>query len=210
MGRRNWQSWYCSIFIWENSHKSRNFVILVLTNRGNMELVCFQQDSALAYFTLNVREFMNEAFPDRWVFRGCAAFPSTMPWPPCNPDLTTADSSLWGIIKHKLAVHRSTPTTKLTSGHYWCLRLFKHHKCYKSFNKVCGESSSSVLNMTTVTKQIRWALKLLVWLNKWIMNSGVRWPFGCLVDILFLCWCRVGYTVGGFICSPLIIMRMVD
>lgn len=83
-----------------------------------MDLVCFQQDSALVYFTLNVREFMNEASPDRWVFRGSAASPSTMSWPPCNPDLTTADSSLWGIIKHKLAVRRSTPTTKLTSGHY--------------------------------------------------------------------------------------------
>jgi len=105
-------------FFEEKSQKSRNFVILELTNRGNMELAWSQQDSALAYFNLNVREFMNEAFPDRWVFRGSAAFPSTMSRPPCNPDLTTADSSLWGIIKHKLAVRRSTPTTKLTSGHY--------------------------------------------------------------------------------------------
>jgi hypothetical protein len=83
-----------------------------------MELVWFQQDSALAYFTLNAGGFMNEAFPERWVFHGSAASPSTMSWPPCNPDLTTADSSLWGIIKDKLAVHRSTPPTKLTSGHY--------------------------------------------------------------------------------------------
>ena len=37
--------------------------MLELTNRGNMELVFFQQDSALAYFTLNVPEFLNEAFP---------------------------------------------------------------------------------------------------------------------------------------------------
>ena len=92
--------------------------MLELTNRGKTEMMCFQQDSALAYFTLNVREFMNEAFPDRWVFRGSAASPSTMSWSPCNPYLTTADSSLWGIIKHKFAVRRSTPTTKLTSGHY--------------------------------------------------------------------------------------------
>lgn len=131
----NGQSWYCSLFLWEKSQKSRNFVILELTNRGNMELAWFQQDNALAYFTLNVREFMNEAFPDRWVFRGSAAFPSTMSRPPCNPDLTTADSSLWGIIKHKLAVRRSTPTTKLTSGHYWCLYLFNTTNAMKVLTK---------------------------------------------------------------------------
>ena len=37
--------------------------MLELTNRGNMELVFFRQANALAYYTLNVREFMNEAFP---------------------------------------------------------------------------------------------------------------------------------------------------
>jgi hypothetical protein len=135
MERCNWQSWYWSIFLWLNSQKSSNFVLLELTNRGNMELVWFQQDSVLAYFTLNVRGFMNEAFPDRWVFRGSAAFPSTMSWPPCNPDLTTADSSLWGIIKHKLAVHHSTPPTKLTSGHYWCLHLFNTTNATKVLTK---------------------------------------------------------------------------
>jgi hypothetical protein len=135
MERCNWQSWYWSIFLCQNSQNSRNFVLLELANRGNMELVWLQQDSALAYFTLNARGFTNEAFPDRWGFHGSAASPSTMSWPPCNPDLTTADSSLWGIIKHKLPVHRSTPPTKLTSGHYWCLHLFNTTNTTKVLTK---------------------------------------------------------------------------
>jgi hypothetical protein len=135
MEKCKWQSWYWSIFLCENSQNSRNFVLLELINRGNVELLCFHQENALAYFTLSVREFMKESFPDRWVFRGSAASPSTMSWPPCNPDLTTADSSLWGIIKHKLAVRRSTPTTKLTSDHYWCLHLFNTTNVTKVLTK---------------------------------------------------------------------------
>ena len=61
----------------ERDHRSHTSPWLVTLHfagflQPNMELVCFQRDSALAYFTLNVCEFMNEAFPDRWVFRGSA------------------------------------------------------------------------------------------------------------------------------------------
>jgi hypothetical protein len=65
MERCNWQSWYWSKFLCQNFQNPRNFVLLELANRGNMELVWLQQDSALAYFTLNARGFTNVAFPDR-------------------------------------------------------------------------------------------------------------------------------------------------
>jgi hypothetical protein len=48
--------------------KQRNYVISELTSRVIMGNGRFQQDGALAYFTLSVREFMITEFPDRWVW----------------------------------------------------------------------------------------------------------------------------------------------
>jgi hypothetical protein len=51
-----------------------------------------------------VRQFLNEAFPNRWIGRGGA-----ISWPARSPDLTPLDFFLWGFVKEK--VYRLRPTT---------------------------------------------------------------------------------------------------
>lgn len=55
----------------------RNFIIPELTVSGIMEQVLFQQDGAAVHFIRTVREFLNGAFPFRWI--GCV-----FQHPPCN------------------------------------------------------------------------------------------------------------------------------
>ena len=49
---------------------------------------------------------LNERFPGRSFGRGSPTSPAPLPWPPRNPDLTTPDNSLWGIIKERVAARR--------------------------------------------------------------------------------------------------------
>jgi hypothetical protein len=59
--------------------------------------VFFQQDGATPHWALNVREFLNEKFPNRWIGRG-----GPIPWPPRSPDITPMDFFLWGYVKDRV------------------------------------------------------------------------------------------------------------
>lgn len=53
-----------------------------------------QQDGASAHYGVNVRQYLNETFFDRWIgIRG------TVEWAPRSPDLTPLDYFLWGVFK---------------------------------------------------------------------------------------------------------------
>ena len=65
-----------------------------------------RHDGAPALFALSVRDVLNEHFPGRWIGRGSPTPPAQLPWPLHRPDLTTADNSLWGIIKGRVAARR--------------------------------------------------------------------------------------------------------
>ena len=54
----------------------------------------FQHDGAPPHYTLHVRDYLNESFPNRWLGRG-----GPIPWPPRSPDLTPLDYYLWGHMK---------------------------------------------------------------------------------------------------------------
>ena len=57
----------------------------------------FQQDGAPPHFGRNVREFLNNTFPNRWIGRG-----GTIEWPPRSPDLSPNDYFLWGHLKNRV------------------------------------------------------------------------------------------------------------
>lgn len=61
------------------------------TTRLNM---WFQHDGAPPHFALNVRDFLDLTYPNRWIGRG-----GPVPWPPRSPDLTPLDFYLWGHLK---------------------------------------------------------------------------------------------------------------
>lgn len=53
-----------------------------------------QQDGTPAHYKANVRAWLDEKFPQRWIGRG-----GPISWPPRSPDLTPMDFSVWGIVK---------------------------------------------------------------------------------------------------------------
>lgn len=54
----------------------------------------FQHDGAPAHFTTEVRQHLDETYPNRWIGRG-----GPISWPPRSPDLTPLDFYLWGALK---------------------------------------------------------------------------------------------------------------
>lgn len=54
----------------------------------------YMQDGAPPHFSLQVRNYLNEVFPNRWIGRG-----SQFPWPPRSPDFNPMDFYVWGYMK---------------------------------------------------------------------------------------------------------------
>lgn len=54
----------------------------------------FMLDGAPAHYRLQVREYLNEAYPNRWIGRG-----GPVAWPARSPDLNPLDFFLWGHLK---------------------------------------------------------------------------------------------------------------
>ena len=54
----------------------------------------FQHDGAPTHFVLDVREYLHNVFPNRWIGR-CGA----VQWPPLSPDLTPMDLFILGEMK---------------------------------------------------------------------------------------------------------------
>ena len=56
--------------------------------------ILFQSDGAPPHWGLQVRAFLNDTFPERWIGRGGPAA-----WPPRSPDIYSLDFFLWGYMK---------------------------------------------------------------------------------------------------------------
>ena len=54
----------------------------------------FQQDGCPAHYGLNVRAYLDQTYPNRWMGRG-----GPVPWPARSPDLTPLDFYLWGAME---------------------------------------------------------------------------------------------------------------
>lgn len=54
----------------------------------------FMHDGAPPHFSVIVREFLNNVFPDHWIGRG-----SPHPWPPRSPGHNPLDFCVWGYLK---------------------------------------------------------------------------------------------------------------
>lgn len=74
-------------------------------NNGQINELWFQQDGAPPHWGVNVRHYLDQTFPQRWIGRG-----GPTEWPPRSPDLTPLDFFLWGYLKTKVY---STPVQNL-------------------------------------------------------------------------------------------------
>lgn len=70
-------------------------------NGGIDNRVFFQQDGAPPHFAADVREYISNVFPNRWIGRR-----GPIEWPARSPDLTPLDFFLWGHIKNKVYQER--------------------------------------------------------------------------------------------------------
>lgn len=65
----------------------------------------FQHDGCPAHYSVAVRTFLNQTYPNKWIGRG-----SLFNWPARSPDLSCLDFYLWGRIKDLVFANR--PTTR--------------------------------------------------------------------------------------------------
>jgi len=68
-----------------------------------------QQDWAPPHWNRDVRRFLDESLPQRWIGRVGKEDLALQFWPPRSPDLTTCDFFLWGFVKEAVCVP-SLPT----------------------------------------------------------------------------------------------------
>lgn len=76
------------------------------SNLPNAENFFFMQDGAPPHWSIAIRHWLNEKFPNRWIGRGTDR-DLNIKWPARSPDLTPCDFFLWGFIKSK--VYRTQP-----------------------------------------------------------------------------------------------------
>ncbi|CAH1110625.1 unnamed protein product [Psylliodes chrysocephalus] len=58
-----------------------------------VNMILFQQDGATPHCQINVWQYLNRVFPNRWIGRR-----GLMEWPARFPDLTSLDIFLWGKL----------------------------------------------------------------------------------------------------------------
>ncbi|CAF3484969.1 unnamed protein product [Rotaria socialis] len=75
----------------------QNFFIWEVRKLHNVRSIVFQQDGASAPFSTDVRQYLDNHFPNRWIRRG-----GPIRWAPRSPDLTPLDFVLWGHVKSNI------------------------------------------------------------------------------------------------------------
>jgi hypothetical protein len=94
----------------------KDFFVPMLKNHHKFKSSWFQQDGAPPHWSLAVRAFLNENFPNRWIGRGGA-----LTWPARSPDLAPPDFFLWGHIKNNVYKRRPKNVQEL--------KAFIVHEC---------------------------------------------------------------------------------
>lgn len=76
----------------------RDQVLPTLRQWPNFENIVLVQDGTPPHWARDVRAFLNDQFPNRWIGRDS---PFIL-WPPRSPDLTPMDFFIWGHLKGRL------------------------------------------------------------------------------------------------------------
>ena len=80
-----------------------NWLMPQLTDE-EVQVYIYQQDGAPPHWHKEVRGYLNEHLPGRWVGRAAATDNTFCTWPPRSPDLTVCDFFLWGFVKDSVYV----------------------------------------------------------------------------------------------------------
>ena len=106
-----WEGGHFGPFFFDGNVNSDNYLEMLrsqfwpsLVETGFADEAVFMQDGAPPHWGRQVRQWLNQMFPGRWIGRGSP----NMPWPPRSPDLTPCDFFLWGVVKSKVYTTRPT------------------------------------------------------------------------------------------------------
>lgn len=83
--------------MYENMLREQIIPAIRNTTGGDLDAIYFQQDGAPPHYGVNVRRYLDETFPDRWIGRRGA-----IEWPARSPDLNPLDYFFWGYLKGKV------------------------------------------------------------------------------------------------------------
>jgi hypothetical protein len=75
----------------------QTFFIPEIRKLNKLRSIIFQQDGSPPHFSIDVRQYLDKHFPNRWIGRG-----GSIRWAPRSPDLTPLDFFLWGHIKNNI------------------------------------------------------------------------------------------------------------
>jgi hypothetical protein len=75
----------------------QNFFIPEIRRLHKLLSIVFQQDGAPPHFSVDIRQYLDNQFPGRWIRRG-----GSIRWAPYSRDLTPLDFFLWGYVKDKV------------------------------------------------------------------------------------------------------------
>ena len=64
----------------------------------------FQQDAATPHWHNQVRRFLNETLPQRWIGRTGPRDLTLHSWPPRSPDMIPCDFCLWEYVKERVYI----------------------------------------------------------------------------------------------------------
>jgi hypothetical protein len=83
----------------------KEYFFPILQRQRLTKKIIFQQDGAPAHYDLDVRAWLHQKFPGKWIGRR-----GPIEWAARSPDLTPLDFFLWGYLKQKVY---ATPTRDL-------------------------------------------------------------------------------------------------
>jgi hypothetical protein len=75
--------------------------------------ISLQHDGTSTHYSHEVRQWLSENYPGRWIGRGSEA---SLSWPARSPDLNPLDSFLWGYLKSKACASTVDTEAKFASG----------------------------------------------------------------------------------------------
>ena len=101
--------------------------------RTRVRRLWFQQDGAPAHYDRQVRQWLDQKFPGRWLGRR-----GPIEWPPRSCDLTPCDFFLWGVIKERVYATKPRDLEDLKDRITNALRALEPALCLKVCQAVRG------------------------------------------------------------------------
>ncbi|MCP4489021.1 MAG: transposase, partial [Gammaproteobacteria bacterium] len=105
----------------------------------DLDAVLWQQDGAPPHYSLTVREYLDETFPNRWIGRR-----GPIDWPPRSPDLTPLDFSVWGIVKEIAYAEKSNNLEEMKEAIQNAFAYFDGDLCAKICHSVVARCEKCI------------------------------------------------------------------